>query len=207
MVEENTQARVALLIDGENINAGFAGKLIVEAGRLGALAVKRVYGNVRRIPGWEAAPGMRLIHAGDGKNAADLLLTVQAMQIFYEGKASVFVISSSDGDFSHLATHLRERGATVIGAGESKAPDGFRKSCCAWIPIEGKPANVDDAITKIFEAHPNGLTIAQVNPEIRKRHPITLADVSEKSWRAYFKARTQSYKISGQGQQTRISLV
>lgn len=207
MVEESTQRRVALLIDGENISAGFAGKLIVEAGRLGDLAIKRAYGNARRIPGWDFAPGIRLIHAGDGKNAADLLLTVQAMQIFHEGKASIFVIASSDGDFSHLVTHLRERGATVIGAGESKTPEGFRKSCCKWLPIAGEQANVDDAITKIFESYPKGMAISQVNREICQRHAITLADVSESSWRAYFKARTQSYKISGQGEQTRISLV
>lgn len=204
---DDKEARVALLIDGENISSGFAGKLIVEAGGHGTLAIKRAYGNARRIPGWDAAPGVRLIHSGDGKNAADLLLTVDAMQMFHEGKATVFVISSSDGDFSHLATRLREQGAMVIGAGEGKAPEGFRRSCCKWVMIEGKPADVDAAITKVFKAHPKGLAISQVNPEIRKRHAITLADVSEKSWRAYFEARPQAYKVTGKGQQTRISLI
>lgn len=199
-------ARVALLVDGENVSSGYAGKLLTEAAKHGHITVKRVYGNAGRVPGWDAAPGIRLVHAGQGKNATDLLLAIEAMQIFHDAQADVFVIASSDGDFSHLATHLRERGVTVIGAGEGKAPETFRKSCSYWVRIEAKPIEIDKAIERVFRINPGGLSIGQVNPEIRKRHAITLADVAEKSWRNYFEARAKLYVITGQGPQTRISL-
>lgn len=199
-------ARVALLVDGENVSSGYAGKLLTEAAQHGCVTIKRVYGNAARVPGWDAAPGLRLVHAGQGKNAADLLLTIEAMQIFHDAQADVFVIASSDGDFSHLATHLRERGVSVIGAGEGKAPETFRKSCSHWVRIEAKPTEIDKAIEHVFSVIPDGLSIGQVNPEIRKRHAITLADVAEKSWRKYFEARPKLYAITGAGPQTRISL-
>lgn len=198
--------RVALLIDGENVSTGFAGKLLTEATKHGTVIIKRVYGNVRGIPGWDAAPGLRLIHAGGGKNAADLLLSIDAMHLFHESRVDVFMLASSDGDFGHLATHLREHGVSVIGAGEAKAPDAFRKSCTKWVHIEEKPPEVDQIVRQVFQAHPGGLGISQVNPEIRKKHAITLKDVNESSWRKYFEARPQVYVITGQGQQTRISL-
>ncbi|PIE12912.1 MAG: hypothetical protein CSA70_08115 [Rhodobacterales bacterium] len=199
--------RVALLVDGENISSALAGKLLIAAQTLGSLVIKRAYGSVARIPGWDAAPGIRLIHSGAGKNSADLLLTVQAMEFAAQARADVFVIASSDGDHSHLATHLREQGFGVVGAGEAKAPESFRRSCTQWIRIE---ATVQDTETRIYEEmqkHPGGLLIGGVNAAIRNALAVTLSDLAEPSWRKYFEARPQSYQISGEAQQTRIRAI
>lgn len=121
--------RVALLIDGDNISSDRAGTLITRSLALGDLRVKRVYGNIKSLPGWDAAPGFRMVHAGCGKNAADLLLAIEAIGLSHTGGIDTFVIASSDRDFTHLAHDLRERHFAVIGIGEAKAPEGFRKAC------------------------------------------------------------------------------
>ena len=117
--------RVALFIDGENVPSSYAGRIITRTRTHGQLAVRRVYGGVRKIPGWDAAPGFRMIHTGSGKNGADLMLAIEAMALSYERLADAFVLVSSDGDFTHLAQNLRERGFTVIGMGEEKADEHY----------------------------------------------------------------------------------
>ncbi|MCK8463844.1 NYN domain-containing protein [Aliiroseovarius sp. S1339] len=127
--------KVALLIDGENISSALAGKIIVESGKLGELRLRRVYGNATLVKGWDTATGIRLVHSGTGKNAADIVLALDAMELSYESKIDVFALVSSDGDFMHLADRLRERGFKVVGIGEKKAPDCFRKSCSSWVTL------------------------------------------------------------------------
>jgi len=114
---------VALLIDGENISAEFAAKILVCAGQRHELTVKRVYGDATAIPCWAKAPGFRLIHTGSGKNSADMMLVMQAVEMALTHDFTSFAIVSSDSDFSHLAHFLREKGVQVIGIGESKAPE------------------------------------------------------------------------------------
>ncbi|MCV2865605.1 NYN domain-containing protein [Albidovulum sediminicola] len=87
---------------------------------------------------WHGAAGFRLIHAGTGKNAADLLLCIDAMELAMGQSFSDVVIASSDGDFAHLAVQLRERGLRVIGVGEAKAPPLFRAACTRFEVVSGK---------------------------------------------------------------------
>lgn len=127
---------VALLIDGENVSAAHAGRIILTSLRFGALVTRRVYGHASRIPQWDEAPGFRVVHAGGGKNAADVLLAIEAVELFHVARPSTFVLVSKDGDFTHLATHLRERGATVVGMGEAHAAERFRKACTRFEILE-----------------------------------------------------------------------
>lgn len=129
------KTRLALCIDGENLSAALAGQIITRALGFGQPAIRRVYGNAAQLPQWDAAPGFRLVHSGKGKNATDLLLTVEAMALIHDGLADALVIASSDRDFSHLATHLRERGTPVIGMGEAKTNADFRKACTKFIEL------------------------------------------------------------------------
>jgi hypothetical protein len=134
-----TKARVALLVDGENVSSAVAGRLIMASLKHGELMIRRVYGNAAKMPGWEAAAGFRVIHAGVGKNATDMLLCVDAMMLILDRQAEVLVIASSDGDFRHLASAIRERGVPVFGIGEEKSPDHFRKACTNFVEIQVKP--------------------------------------------------------------------
>lgn len=131
--------RVALLVDGDNMAAARAGKLLIRAAREGEMLIRRVYGGASALAGWEKTQGFHLRHAGSGKNAADLLLAVEAMEIMLTGKADVLVIATSDRDFAHLATHLRETGRRVVAIGEEKAPEHFLRCCSAHHVLEADP--------------------------------------------------------------------
>ncbi len=71
-----------------------------------------------------------------GKNASDIGLIIDAMDILYTGDVQGFCIVSSDGDFNKLATRLREAGKFVIGMGEKKTPESFRVSCERFIFLD-----------------------------------------------------------------------
>ncbi|MBC2835043.1 NYN domain-containing protein [Paragemmobacter straminiformis] len=125
--------RVAVLVDGDNVPPSKAARIVAEAERIGRIDVSRVYGAVSRTPGWDAAAGFRMMHAGAGKNGADLLLTIDAMELALLGGFEDFVLATSDRDLSHLALRLRERGCHVLGIGEAKATADFRAACSRFV--------------------------------------------------------------------------
>ena len=63
-------------------------------------------------------------------------MIIDAMDILYSGKVNGFCLVSSDSDFTHLATRLREAGMQVIGIGERKTPNPFIVACDKFIYIE-----------------------------------------------------------------------
>lgn len=127
--------RVALLVDGDNVPPALVSRILAEAEKLGRVDVARVYGAVSRNPGWDAVAGFRMMHAGSGKNGADLLLTIDAMELALLGGFEDFVLVSSDRDFSHLALRLRERGCHVLGLGEAKATAEFRAAFSRFVVL------------------------------------------------------------------------
>lgn len=200
-----SELNTALLIDGENISSTWAGKTITASGQLGGLLIKRAYGNAAKIKGWDEAPGIKLVHTGSGKNAADIALAIDAVDLSYADSVKNFVLVSSDGDFSHLATFLRERGHRVLGMGEEKAPLAFRKSCTGWQTLEARPQDMHQKILAELRKQKGGILINKVSPTLRVSLGVTLSDLEEKSWRKYFEKRPDSFVISGEAQQTRIT--
>ena len=60
-----------------------------------------------------------------GKNASDIALVIDAMDLLHSGRLDGFCLVSSDSDFTRLASRLREQGADVYGFGEQKTPESF----------------------------------------------------------------------------------
>lgn len=110
-------APVALLVDGENLSKELAPDILREIDRFGKPRVRRVYGNMNAVSGWEDH-GFRLCPTRPGKNAADMLLCVEAMALALREGFGTLVIASSDRDFSYLAEQLREGGE----AGDRRGP-------------------------------------------------------------------------------------
>lgn len=132
--------RVALLIDGDNIKARHDAELRYEAEKLGRLDIARIHGGTCLSNEWSNASGLRFIYAGVGKNAADLLLSIDAMELALSEGIEVFAMASSDGDFTHLAQRLREKGFHVLGLGNTKAPERLRKACCDFHVLREREA-------------------------------------------------------------------
>ncbi|KQB12219.1 NYN domain-containing protein [Rhodobacter capsulatus] len=135
---------VAVLVDGDNLSAKYAGQIALWSRDLGTVTVRRVYLDAQKTSDWQGGPqGFRLMHAGTGKNASDLLLALDAMELALREGVKRFVIASSDRDFSHLALRLREYGRQVTGIGETKTPQIFRDACETFLTLS-PPAEAKD---------------------------------------------------------------
>lgn len=139
MTDEPTirRARLALLIDADNVRADFLPIIIREASALGTVTVKRVYGHFASssMNSWQALVhqhALTPVHvppAAVGKNATDMKLAIEAMDLLHRGQVEGFCIASSDSDFTTLASRIREDGTAVYGFGEQKASTGWVQAC------------------------------------------------------------------------------
>lgn len=225
-----TSARIALLVDGDNVRPAFAGRALAEAALRGRVDVARVYAAADRPSEWTAAAGYRLIHAGSGKNAADLLLSIDAMELALERGFEAFVVVSSDGDFTHLAQRLRERGRFVLGLGEAKAPRAFRATCSEFLvlslpeperpgiapaptpaaapaPAIARPTEFDRKIRTIIAQHSRagrGIRIADLSPKMHAAHGIQISSLPERTWRTYLAQRPALYDLDPRGPEAMV---
>ncbi len=202
--------RVALLIDGDNISHEQAGRILVRSASHGETIIRRVYGHAAHCPGWLAAPGLHFCHAGSHKNAADLLMTVEAMDIMLGKAADILVIASSDSDFTHLATHLREKGHPVIGLGEAKAPESYRRSCSKFLELpavaQTDPLTPEDQVVALLRKESGRLPIVMLSARMRSLHDVTIGGLGEKTWRAWLSARPDLFALDPKGPQAKVAL-
>lgn len=126
--------KLALLIDGDNISSTYMRIIMREAERLGAVAVRRIYGQFKsgKMKSWlkhlqdydlTAVNVSPLTH---GKNATDMKLVIEAMDMLHGRQLDGFCIASSDGDFTPLAARIRGNALVVYGFGAEKAPAGYK---------------------------------------------------------------------------------
>src|SRR5690606_31517620 len=71
-----------------------------------------------------------------GKNASDITLVIDAMDLLHSGRFEGFCLVSSDSDFTRLAARIREQGVDVFGFGEQKTPQSFRQACRRFVYTE-----------------------------------------------------------------------
>jgi len=134
----------AVLIDADNIPARHAEAILKEVTSFGEPALRRVYGDWSSdlLKGWpDKIRALGLVAHQETanstrKNATDIGLVIDAMDILHSQRFDGFVLVSSDGDFTRLASRIREEGLEVIGIGEKKAPEAFLKVCNRFVLIE-----------------------------------------------------------------------
>ncbi|SFA91002.1 OST-HTH/LOTUS domain-containing protein [Poseidonocella pacifica] len=139
-----TTPLLAILIDGDNTSPRYARAIFEEIASLGEASVRRVYGDFssQQMAGWskvQAEFGLVPHHQPAntvGKNASDIALVIDAMDLMHSGRFDGFVLISSDSDFTRLASRIREQGLAVYGMGMQKTPDAFRKACKRFIFLE-----------------------------------------------------------------------
>lgn len=125
--------RVALLVDGDNLPASQAGWLLSRAARMGRVVVRRSYVDPSHLANWLGSDGFDLRVARQGRNAADLLLAMDAVELSLAGGVGAFALGSSDGGFAALALRLVERGHAVLGLGGPASPRHWRRSCTTFL--------------------------------------------------------------------------
>lgn len=144
------EARIALLIDADNSPADKIDVILAELASFGVANIRRAYGNWKKagLKGWEAVLheyAIRPIQQFDvskGKNASDMSMVIDAMDLLYTDRPDAYGIVSSDADFTPLVMHLRAKGAKVYGFGAQKTPAPFVAACSRFLYLEhlGEPA-------------------------------------------------------------------
>src|SRR5713101_5540331 len=144
MPEESRPRRLAILIDADNTSPRIAAGLFEEIARFGEASVRRIYGDFSspRMKSWAdilqkyAIDPYQQFAYTTGKNASDIALVIDAMDLLHSRRFDGFCLVSSDSDFTRLASRLREEGADVYGFGAQKTPESFRQACRRFVYIE-----------------------------------------------------------------------
>lgn len=152
--------KIAVFIDADNAPAAKIDVVLSELARYGVVNIRKAYGNWKspQIQSWEdvlheyAIQPIQQFDLIKGKNATDIALVIDAMDILYTKEVDVICLVSSDCDFTPLVTRALADGKSVIGFGERKAPMAFVNSCSKFLylddievddkPVEKKNPNI-----------------------------------------------------------------
>ncbi|TNJ48536.1 NYN domain-containing protein [Phaeobacter sp. B1627] len=136
---------LAVLIDADNISAKYGEAMFEEIASLGEASIRRIYGDFSgggpqgwskdRLAALAIVPHQQFANT-TGKNASDIALVIDAMDILHSGRFDGFVLISSDSDFTRLASRIREQGLDVYGMGMRKTPAAFVRACKRFIYVE-----------------------------------------------------------------------
>lgn len=132
----------AVLIDADNISSRYTATIFEEMEKYGFSTCRRIYGNWSRSNGWteeilleySIMPVQQFSYT-TGKNATDMAMVIDAMDILYKDKVQGFCLVTSDSDFTRLAMRLREENKFVVGMGESKTPLALARACNKFIHL------------------------------------------------------------------------
>lgn len=150
----NTLQKIAVVIDADNTQISKIADVLREISTRGRIVVKRAYGNWRKdsLKNWEVEIKRLAIKAEQqfdyvtGKNATDMALVIDTIELLYSNIYDAFVIVSSDSDYTPLAIKLHESGVYVMGVGEKKTPESFRNACDEFLFLENISAVVEEEL-------------------------------------------------------------
>ena len=139
---EEEKRQFAVLIDADNISPKYAPIIFDELDAYGFASCRRIYGNWSKSNGWKEEllleysiiPVQQFSYTS-GKNATDMAMVIDAMDLLYGNKVDGFCLVTSDSDFTRLAMRLREEQKYVIGMGESKTPVALTRACNKFIHL------------------------------------------------------------------------
>ncbi|AKM09996.1 NYN domain-containing protein [Croceicoccus naphthovorans] len=142
---EQLLKNIALLIDADNTTPAGIDPVLTALAELGQVNIRRAYGNWAKpgLKNWAQITndyGIRPQQQFDltkGKNATDMAMTIDALDLLYQGKVDGFGIMSSDSDFTPLVSRLRQDGLVVYGFGsKNRAPQALQTACTRFIDID-----------------------------------------------------------------------
>lgn len=143
--------KIAVVIDADNTQISKLEDVFHEISTRGRIVVKRAYGNWHKptLKNWGeiikrlAVKAEQQFDYVSGKNATDMALVIDTIELLYTNLYDAFVIVSSDSDYTPLAIKLREAGVYVMGVGEKKTPVAFRNACDEFLFLENCSSSVE----------------------------------------------------------------
>ena len=157
----NTQQRVMLLIDADNVSADVIDQAVAQVhAEHGAIHVRRAYCTAEsalvNLKLFKAHSIRPIVNLSTGKNSTDISLAVDAMDLVISERPQVVVIVSSDSDFAPLVIRLREKGCRVEGIGQlGKTGDDSKPVYDRFVDIEHRKAR-PAAAAPVRRAAPRG---------------------------------------------------
>jgi hypothetical protein len=126
--------KLALLIDGDNVSASYMPLIMREAELIGVVAIRRIYGQFKsgKMKSWLKQletfdlTSVNVSPLTRGKNATDMKLVIEAMDMLNGRQLDGFLIASSDGDFTPLVARIRASAVACYGFGMKKAPAAYK---------------------------------------------------------------------------------
>ncbi|NJC33482.1 uncharacterized protein (TIGR00288 family) [Sphingomonas jejuensis] len=139
-----TARNIALLIDADNASLASLDPVLTVLAELGTVNIRRAYGNWRKqgLAKWADATlsygiePQQQFDVTKGKNATDMKMTIDAMDLLARGRVDGFGLMSSDSDFMPLAIRIKQEGLPVYGFGRATTPEGFRQACTRFIDVD-----------------------------------------------------------------------
>ena len=140
---------IAVLIDADNASAKDIGSILQEIEKLGHITCKKIYGDWgnAHIQSWQEAllkyaiDPMQQFAYVKGKNATDIGMVIEAMDLLYSNVYDGFCLVSSDSDFTSLALRIRKNHVKVFGFGKRSTVQSFTQACDQFFYVEDLEAD------------------------------------------------------------------
>ena len=141
-----SKQKIALFIDADNAPASRIDFILSELATYGVVNIRKAYGNWKKpeLKSWEdilheyAVQPIQQFDLTKQKNASDIALTIDVMDVLYTKSVDVICLVSSDSDFTPLATRAVAEGKLVLGFGERKTPEPFVNACSKFLFLDEK---------------------------------------------------------------------
>lgn len=148
--------KIALFIDADNAPASKFEDVLSEVAKYGVVTIRKAYGNWKNasLKPWEdllheyAIQPVQQYDLSKGKNASDIALVIDAMDVMYTRDIDVMCFVSSDCDFTPMVTRALAEGKVVLGFGERKTPSPFVNACSKFLFLDQEPNTSDTSQVK-----------------------------------------------------------
>ncbi len=135
---------IALFIDCDNISYRAIDGIISELSKYGVVNIRQAYGNWTKenLKNWEeklleyAIKPIQQFDYTRNKNATDILMTIDAIDLLHTKRIDAFAFATSDSDFTPVVMRVLAEGIKVFGFGEKKTPKPFMAACSQFIFTE-----------------------------------------------------------------------
>ncbi|MCG8317849.1 MAG: NYN domain-containing protein [Pseudomonadales bacterium] len=152
--------KIALFIDADNAPASKFENVLSEVAKYGVVTIRKAYGNWKSptLRPWEellheyAIQPVQQYDLTKGKNASDIALVIDAMDVMYTKDIDVMCFISSDCDFTPMVTRAIAEGKVVLGFGERKTPPPFVNACSKFLFLDQ-----EDSVEEINTAKPKNI--------------------------------------------------
>ncbi len=136
--------KIALFIDCDNISYRSIDGIINELSKYGVVNIRQAYGNWTKdnLKNWQdklleyAIKPIQQFDYSKSKNATDILMTIDTIDLLHTKDIDYFAFATSDSDFTPVVMRLLAQGIKVFGFGEQKTPKPFIAACSQFIYTE-----------------------------------------------------------------------